>query len=121
MENTWNESSSPIDLPNATVILVLGIISIVGCCCTYGTVGIICSIIAIVLAKSASGLYAANPQKYTESSYKNVNAGKICAWIGLIPSVLYVVFMIFLVATLGFAVLTNPNVIYDYFGIPSPY
>jgi hypothetical protein len=119
MENTWNES--PIELPNATVILVLGIISIVGCCCTYGTVGIICGIIAIVMAQSASGLYAANPQKYTESSYKNVNAGKICAWIGLIPSVLYLILIVFLVATLGWAFFTDPNVIYDHFGIQPPY
>ncbi|MDR0543654.1 MAG: hypothetical protein LBH19_15810 [Dysgonamonadaceae bacterium] len=119
MENSWNEPQ--IELPNATVVLVLGIISIVGCCCTYGIIGIVCGIIAIAMAKSASDLYVANPQKYTESSYKNVNAGKICAWIGLIPSVLYIVFIIFLIATLGFAVLTDPSVIYEYFGIQPPY
>ncbi|MDR1527456.1 MAG: hypothetical protein LBS46_07300 [Dysgonamonadaceae bacterium] len=119
MEKNWNEPQ--IELPNATLVLVLGIISIVGCCCTYGTLGIICGIITIVLAKSATDLYTANPGKYTESSYKNVNAGKICAWIGLIPSILYIVFMIFLVVTLGFAVFTDPNVIYEYFGVESPF
>jgi uncharacterized protein YacL len=118
MENNWNEPQ--VALPNAGAILALGIISIVGCCC-YGVVGIICAIIALVMAKSATDLYAADPQRYTQSSYQSVNAGKICAWIGLIPSVLYIIFMIFLVATLGFAMFTDPSVIYDYFGIDFPF
>lgn len=119
MEKTWNESQ--IDIPNATLILVLGIISIAGCCCTYGTIGIVCGIIALVLSKTATALYVADPQKYTESSYKTVNTGKICAWIGLIPSVLYILLMVFLIATLGFAALTDPHVIYEYFGVQSPF
>ncbi|GHT42365.1 hypothetical protein FACS189437_10230 [Bacteroidia bacterium] len=121
MENNFNEFNGPkVELPNATVILVLGIISIVGCCCTYGVVGIICGIIALVMAKSATDLYTANPNQYTESSYKNVNAGKICAWVGLIPSVLYIIFMIILIATVGISVLTDPTVIYEYFGVQPP-
>jgi hypothetical protein len=119
MESNWNEPQR--ELPNATLILVLGIISIVGCCCTYGTVGIICGIIAIVLARSAGELYFSQPGKYTESSYKNVNAGKICAWIGLIPSVLYISFMIFLVATIGLAALSDPHAIYEYFNVQPPF
>ena len=119
MENNWNEPQ--VALPNAGAILALGIISIVGCCCTYGLVGIICAIIAIVMAKSASDLYASDPQRYTQKSYQNVNTGKICAWIGLIPSILYIVFMIFLVATLGFAALTNPAAIYEHFGVQPPF
>ena len=39
----------------------------------------------MVPAKTATDLYIANPGRYTESSYKNMNAGKICAWIGIIP------------------------------------
>jgi hypothetical protein len=119
MENNRNET--PSELPNATLILILGIISIVGCCCTYGTVGIICGIIAIVLAKSATQRYLAHPDQYTETSYKNVNTGKICAWIGLIPSILYILFMIFLITTLGFAVMTDPTIIYEYFGVQPPF
>jgi hypothetical protein len=119
MENNWNEPQR--DLPNATFILVLGIISIAGCCCTYGTVGLICGIIALVLAKTATNLYEADPQKYRESSYKNVNAGKICAWIGIIPSILYILFILFLIYAIGFAALSDPNLIYDYFGVQSPY
>ena len=118
MENNWNEPQ--IALPNASVVLTLGIISIVGCCC-YGIVGLVCAVIALVMAKSTTDQYLADPQRYTQSSYQNVKTGKICAWIGLIPSILYVIFMIFLIATLGFAVITNPNVIYDYFGVDNPF
>ena len=119
MENNWNEPQ--VALPNAGAVLALGIISIVGCCCTYGIVGIICAIIALVMAKSAIEQYNADPQRYTQSSYQNVNSGRICAWIGLIPSILYILFMIVLIAIFGFAIFSDPSVIYDYFGIDSPF
>ena len=118
-ENNWNEPR--VALPNASAVLVLGIISIVGCCCSYGVVGVVCAIIALVLAKSANDLYVSNPQQYTQSSYQNMNAGKVCAWIGLIPSILYVVFMIYLISILGFAMFVTPSLIYDHFGVPCPF
>jgi hypothetical protein len=121
MENNYDFNAPKIELPNATVILVLGIISIVGCCCTYGILGIVCGIIALVLAKTATNLYVSDPGKFTESSYKNMNAGKICAWIGLIPSILYLIFMIWFVATVGFDGLTNPSLLYERLGIPMPH
>jgi len=108
MENNYDFNAPKIDLPNATVVLVLGIISIVTCCC-YGVIGIICGIIALVLAKSANDLYVSNPGKYTEGSYKNMNAGKICAWIGISLSALYFLFVIWLIATVGFAGLSDPS------------
>jgi hypothetical protein len=43
-------------LPNATAVLILGIVSIVGCCC-YGLPGLIAGIIALVLAKKDGELY----------------------------------------------------------------
>ena len=116
----YNDFNAPkIELPNATVILVLGIVSIVGCCCSYGVIGIICGIIALVLAKSATNLYIANPGLYTEGSYKNMNTGKICAWIGLIPSILYIIFAIWLIATIGFAGLSDPNSILEHLNLPT--
>jgi len=122
MENSYDSNAPMIELPNATVVLVLGIISIVGCCC-YGIVGIICAIIALALAKSATDLYIGNPQRFTESSYKNMNAGKICAWIGLILSALYLLLVIFMFASIGFSNLSDPNAIYEFlekFGIQQP-
>ena len=80
-------------LPNSTVVLVLGIASIVTCCC-YGLPGIICGIICLVMVKKANELYNLNPDKYTESSLKNLNAGKIVGIVGLSLSVIHFIFLI---------------------------
>ena len=69
-------------LPNATLILVFGILSILGCC-FYG-IGIILGIVALVLASKASEVYAENPDGYT--GFQNVKTGKILAIIGIILS-----------------------------------
>ncbi len=46
-------------------------------------IGIVLSIIALIMAKKAKSTYEQNPELYKESSYQNMNAGKICAIIGL--------------------------------------
>lgn len=73
-------------LPNATAVLVLGIISIPTCFCyfTFGLIGMVCAIISIVLATKANKLYQDNPGVYSQVSYNNMKAGRICAIIGLI-------------------------------------
>ena len=74
-------------LPNSTAALVLGIISIASlCCCSI--VGFIVGIIGLVLGINAVALYRQSPGVYTEASYQNANAGKICSIIGLVLSVL---------------------------------
>lgn len=78
-------------IPNSTLILVFGILSIVGCCC-YGVVGLIFGIIAIVLAKKATKLYAEEPEMYI--GYQNVKSGRILAIIGISLSVLYIAILI---------------------------
>ena len=115
MENSYDFNGPKIDLPNATVVLVLGIVSIVTCWC-YGIIGIVCAIIALVLAKSAASLYVSSPEKYTEGSFKNMNAGKVCAWIGLSLSILYLIFVIVIFLTVGFGALSDPNTIFGKFG-----
>jgi len=97
-----------IALPNATAILVLGIISIVGCCC-YGIVGIICGIIALVMANPSMKLYAEDSNRYSSSSYQNVKIGKICAIIGLIFSLIYITWYIWLLVSVGMDALTDPE------------
>jgi hypothetical protein len=82
------------EVPNATAVLVLGIISIVGALC-YGIVGLICGIIALYLAAQAKKAHEADPLRYSTSSYNNMNAGRICALIGTILSVLFLIGMIF--------------------------
>jgi len=86
-------------LPNATLILVFGILSILGCCC-YGILGIIFGIVALVLAKKATTLYTENPELY--DGFNNVKTGKILALIGLIISAIYVVLLIISFSMYGF-------------------
>ena len=86
-------------LPNSTLILVLGILSLVTCCC-YGFIGLILGIIALVLAKKATALYAENPEGYT--GFQNVKTGKILAIIGVILSAIYVIYVIYIFATVGY-------------------
>jgi hypothetical protein len=101
MEN--QEVSNPLNqqaLPNATAVLVLGILSIVFCFC-YGIVGAALGIIAIVLASKANKLYASSPDTYTQSSFKNMKAGRVCAIIGLCLSSLYLIYFIIVISFYG--------------------
>lgn len=84
-------------LPNATAVLVLGIISIVACCC-YG-IGIILGIIGLVLANKDMKLYNQNPKQFTGIS--NVNTGKILSIIGIILGVLFLALVIYIYAIYG--------------------
>lgn len=104
-QNYFNQQ---VALPNSTAVLVLGIISIVGCVC-YGVVGAICGIIALVLASKDRKRFNASPEIYTDSSYKNLNAGRVCAIIGTIISAIYLLFVIALIFIMGLGVLSDPN------------
>jgi hypothetical protein len=99
-------SSAPTTVPNSTAVLVLGILSIVTCWC-WGIIGLTLGIIALVLANKGNNIYKANPSEYTEGSYKNLSAGKICAIIGTSLSGLYflfiIVYFLFIGAALGTA------------------
>ncbi|HSI69290.1 MAG TPA: CCC motif membrane protein [Gillisia sp.] len=75
-------------LPNATLILVFGILSIVGCCC-WGIVGLIFGIVALILSTKATEIYNANPEMYT--GFQNVKTGRILAIIGIILSSLVLI------------------------------
>ena len=97
-------------LPNATAVLVLGILSILFCWC-YGIVGIILSIIAIVLARKDMALYNAEPQKYT--NYGNLNAGRIMAMIGLFLNIIFIAYMIWVLNYIGFENLGDPEKLQD--------
>jgi len=96
------------NLPNATAVLVLGILSLVGMCC-YGLPGLTLSIIAVVLASKDLRMYRIDPAAYTISSYKNLMAGRTCAIIALILIGISIISCIILVATIGVAALTDPT------------
>lgn len=85
-------------VPNSTLVLVFGILSILTCCC-YGVLGLIFGIVALVLAKKANEAYLQNPELYT--GYSNVKTGRILAIIGIILSVLYLVATIVVLSIYG--------------------
>ena len=103
----FNNQFNQIPLPNASAVLVLGIISIALCWCA-GIVGLICGIIALVLANNANAIYQINPNSFTQSSYKNMKAGKICAIIGTILSSLYFIYYIIILIAVGTAASMAP-------------
>ena len=91
-------------IPNGTLVLVMGILSIVGCCC-YGLPGLIFGIVAIVLANKATAIYKEAPENY--SGFGNVKAGKIMAIIGIVLSVIYALFVVWAIATFGWETLND--------------
>src|SRR5690606_3142232 len=101
--NNGNENFIPSLLPNATAVLVLGILSIIGCC-FYG-IGIVFGIIALILASKDTKLYKANPGAYT--NYSTLNTGKILAIIGLVLFVLFVVFILVMGSIVGWDAIGN--------------
>ena len=82
-------------LPNSTLILVFGIVSIVTCCC-YGVLGLIFGIIAVVMAKKATALYMESPELYT--GYNNVKTGRILAIIGIVLNHCIIPILLYLAA-----------------------
>jgi hypothetical protein len=81
---TQGFSASPQqNLPNATAVLILGILSIVFICPYISLVSIVLGIIALILANKDQHLYNSNKSYYSYSSYNNLKAGKVCAIIGL--------------------------------------
>lgn len=104
MENLNTTENQQINLPNATVVLTLGIISIAICWC-HGFVGLILAIAALVLANKDLALYYNYPGKYTQNSYNNVKTGRTVAIIGLVLAgvFLFVLIISFLFLGLNFA------------------
>lgn len=85
-------------LPNATAVLVLGILSIV-CSCFF--VGLVLGIIGLVLGNKSRKLYKENPAIW--DGYGQLNAGWIMSIIGLALGALYTIYWIIWVAILGAA------------------
>jgi hypothetical protein len=103
-------------LPNATAVLVLGILSILTCICYGG--GLIFGVIALFLAASDRKLYRINPESY--SNYQNLNIGRVLSIIGLILSVIMIVLMVWVISIIGTDALGDENLarerMQDYFG-----
>lgn len=97
-------------IPNGTLVLVMGILSIVGCCC-YGLPGVIFGIVAVVLGNKATKVYMEAPEDY--SGYGNVKAGKIMGIIGIVLSILMVLFYVWMIATFGWETLQDQELMQE--------
>lgn len=106
------------NLPNATAVLVLGIVSIIGCCC-YGVVGLIAGIIGIVLANKDLQIYAQEASMY--SNYNNLKIGRVLCFIGIALSIIYILILIWMISTFGWENMQNPEALQQqmnqYFGV----
>lgn len=96
-------------LPNATLILIFGILSILGCC-FYG-IGIILGVVALILAKKATALHLENPDTY--SGFQNVKTGKILSIIGIILSALYLILIIWAISTFGWETIQDQELMQE--------
>jgi hypothetical protein len=85
-------------LPNSTAILVLGILSILTCCC-WGIIGLSLGIVALILAKKDLILYYEKPEQY--EGIANINTGRILAIIGIVLSSIYLLANIYMYAVWG--------------------
>lgn len=83
-------------LPNEQAIMILGITSFIGCCCTNGILGVVLSGIGLYLAKKSEELYNANPDQYNLGS---LNTWKIINLVGLIMSAIFLFYFIYMKVT----------------------
>lgn len=87
-------------LPNATAVLVLGILSIIGNCCYFiPGLGFIFGLIALLLSIGDIKKHRLEPELY--SNYANLNTGKVLAIVGMIISLIFIGIIMYFIATIG--------------------
>jgi|LauGreDrversion2_2_1035103.scaffolds.fasta_scaffold12212_4 hypothetical protein len=91
-------------LPNATTVLILGILSIPACC-FYG-IGLALGIAALLVAKQDLRSYRLDPDNY--EGFGNLKTGRILAIIGIVLNALLIIFMIAIIMVFGMAALEDP-------------
>jgi beta-lactamase regulating signal transducer with metallopeptidase domain len=98
-------------LPNGLAVIILGILSMVGCCCFYGIIGLLLGGISLFLANKDQKLYNENPELY--SNYSQIKIGKILSYIGIILSIIFVLFVIWLYTTFGAETLQDQELLQE--------
>ncbi|MBN3034053.1 MAG: hypothetical protein JW861_00560 [Bacteroidales bacterium] len=91
-----------VSLPNSTIVLVFGILSIALCWC-HGFFGLILGIVALILVGKDMALYQSNPDHYTPVSISNTRTGRTTAIIGVILSSLWLVVVLIYLLIFGAA------------------
>ena len=108
-ETNFNNFEAQEKLPNATPVLVLGVLSIIICFC-YG-IGAILGGIGLYLANKDIKMYNENPNRY--SNLSNVKTGKVLCIIGLILSVLFLIYLIWFISVVGMDALQDPELMQE--------
>jgi M penetrans paralogue family 26 len=94
--------NQPVNLPNSTASLVLGIISIVtSICYITALIGIICGIVGLVLGNKDRASYQSSPESYALNSHNQSNAGRTCSIIGIILAGLWILFLLMMLIFVG--------------------
>lgn len=95
LEKTLYRNAQPVN--NSVATLVLGILSIVSCM-AYGIPSLILGIIALAISSRPKKDYLDAPELYDRASYNLLNAGRVCAIVGLSLSAFFWLLMILAVA-----------------------
>ena len=83
-------------LPNEQAVMILGLLSFIGCCCSSGILGVILSGIGLYLANKSEKMYIQNPELYNKGS---LNTWKIVNIVSLAISAVFVIYFIYLIVT----------------------
>jgi hypothetical protein len=97
-------------LPNTTAVLVLGILSILTCCC-YGIIGLALGIVGLVLTHKDLIVYNQSPEKY--DNYPTLNTGKILCIIGIVLSAIAILYFIWIIKMIGLDALSDPSLLQE--------
>jgi M penetrans paralogue family 26 len=97
-------------LPNATAVLVLGILSILLCWC-YGIIGLILSVIALLISRKDFSMYNAAPQDF--DNYQNLNIGRILSIIGIVLNILVLAYLIWIISMIGMDAFSDPALLQE--------
>lgn len=93
-------------LPNATLTLVFGILSLVTFCC-YGIFGILFGLLALILGNIALKKFKQDPELYTGEG--NAKIGRVLGIIGLVLGLLVIAFFIWVISIVGWDVLMSQD------------
>ncbi len=83
-------------LPNEKAVMILALLSFIGCCCTSGGLGIVLSGIGLYLAIKDEKLFVENPDVYTMGS---MNTWKVICIVSMVISVLCIIYWIYMRVT----------------------
>jgi hypothetical protein len=97
-------------LPNATAVLVLGILSILTCCC-YGLFGLILAIVGLYLTHKDLIIYNGSPEKFI--NFSQLNTGKILCIIGVVLNAIMLLYFIWIIKMIGFEALQDPALLQE--------